>query len=114
MFFLPLPFTKMLETLGEVKHLSKALTEPKLHIILNGKSTKQQVVWRSLVNVDLVKIVAQKLKAINWLYKNMDDKLVDGAAKQVIKKSPITLAAQCWKKLAQMTLLPFKPTQSEG
>ena len=44
MFFLPLPFNKTLETLGEVKHLSSALPEPELYIILNGKPTKQQVV----------------------------------------------------------------------
>ena len=60
MFFLPLPFNKTLETLGQVKHLSSALPEPELYIILNGKPTKQKVVWRSLVNVDLVKIAAQK------------------------------------------------------
>ena len=41
--------------------------------------------WRSLVNVYLVKIVAQKLKETNWLYKNVDDKSVDEAAKQVIE-----------------------------
>ena len=62
MFFLPLPFNKTLETIGEVKHLSSALPEPELYIILNGKPTKQQVVWHSFVNVDLVKIAAQKLK----------------------------------------------------
>ena len=74
MFFLPLPFNKTFETLGQVKHLSSALPEPELYIILNGKPTKQQVVWRSLVNADLVKIAAQKLKETNWLYKNVDDK----------------------------------------
>ena len=85
MFFLPLPFNKTLETLGEVKHLSSALPEPELYIILNGKPTKQQVVWCSFVNVDLVKIVAQKVNEINWLYKNVDDKSVDEAAKRVIE-----------------------------
>ena len=56
-----------------------------MYIILNGKPTKQKVVWRSLVNVDLVKIAAQKLKETNWLYKGLDDKSVDEAAKQVIE-----------------------------
>ena len=45
----------------------------------------QQVVWHSLVNVDLMKIAAQKLKETNWLYKNVDDKSVDETAKQVIE-----------------------------
>ena len=31
------------------------------------------------------KIAAQKLKETNWLYKNVDDKSVDEAAKQVIE-----------------------------
>ena len=56
-----------------------------MYIILNGKPTKQKVVWRSLVNVDLVKIAAQKLKETNWLYKGLDDKSVEEAAKQVIE-----------------------------
>ena len=38
-----------------------------------------------MVNVDLMKIEAQKLKQTNWLYKGLDDKSVDEAAKQVIE-----------------------------
>ena len=38
-----------------------------------------------MVNVDLVKIAAQKLKETNWLYKCLDDKSVEEAAKQVIE-----------------------------
>ena len=56
-----------------------------MYIILNGKPTKQKVVWRRVVNVDLVKIAAQKLKETNWLYKCLDDKSVEEAAKQVIE-----------------------------
>ena len=41
--------------------------------------------WCSLVNVHLVKVVVQKLNEINWLYKNVDDKSVDEAAKWVIE-----------------------------
>ena len=85
MFFLPLPFNKTLETLGQVKHLSSTLPDPELYIILNGKPTKQQVVWRSLVNVDLIKTAVQKLTETNWLYKGLDDNSVDEAAKQVIE-----------------------------
>ena len=85
MFFLPLPFNKTLETLGQVKHLSSALPEPDLYIILNGKPTKQQVVWRSLVNVDLVKTAVRKLTENDCLYKGLDDNSVDEAAKQVIE-----------------------------
>ena len=41
--------------------------------------------WRSLVNVDLVKTATKTLKEINWLYKDMDVESVDKAAKQVIE-----------------------------
>ena len=108
MFFLPLPFNKSLETLGEVKHFSSALPEPELYIILNGKSTKQQVVWRSLVNVDFVKVAAQKLNEINWLYKNMDDKSVDEAAKWVIEITNSTSSTML-KKASPNDIAAFQP-----
>ena len=41
--------------------------------------------WRNLVNVDLVKTAVQKLMETNWLYKGLDDKSVDEAAKRVIE-----------------------------
>ena len=85
MFFLPLPFNKTRETLEEVEHPSTALPEPELYIIVNGKPTKGQVVWRSLVNVDLIKGATKKLKEINWLYKDVDVESVDEAAKRVIE-----------------------------
>ena len=113
MFFLPLPFNKTLETLGQVKHLSSALREPELYIILNGKPTKQQVVWCSLVNVDLVKTAVRKLTETNWLYKGLDDKSIDEAAKRVIEVTNNT-SSTIVEKLLQVTLLPFKPTRSEA
>ena len=83
-----------------MKHLSSALPEPKLYIILNGKPIKQQVVWHSLVNIDLLKIVAQKLNEINWLYKNVDDKSVDEAAKWVIEPTNNTSSTMLEKASA--------------
>ena len=83
-----------------MKHLSSALPEPELYIILNGEPTKQQVVWHSLVNVDLVKIAAQKLNEINWLYKNVDDKSVDEAAKRVIETTNNTSSTMLEKASA--------------
>ena len=74
MFFLPLPLNKTLETLDEVRDSSKvALPNPELYVIVNGKPTKGNVVWRNL------------LTEINWLYKNVDDESVDEAAKQVVE-----------------------------
>ena len=85
MFFLPLPFNKTVATLEQVEHLSSALPEPELYIIVNGRPTKSRVVWRSLVNVDLVKAATKKLRELNWLYKGVNDESVDEAAKQVIE-----------------------------
>ena len=56
--------------------------------------------WRSLANVDLVKIAAQKLNEINWLYKNVDDKLVDEAAKRVIETTNNTSSTMLEKASA--------------
>ena len=85
MFFLPLPFSKTLKTLEEVEHPSTALPEPELYIIVNGRPTKGEVVWRSLVNVDLVKTATETLKEINWLYKDVDVESVDEAVKRVVE-----------------------------
>ena len=85
MFFLPLPFNKTLKTLEEVEHPSTALPEPELYIIVNGRPTKGEVVWRSLVNVDLVKTATKTLKEINWLYKDVDVESVDKAVKRVVE-----------------------------
>ena len=88
MFFLPLPLNKTLATLDEVEQSSSAksaLPNPELYIIVNGKPTKQKVVWRSLVDVNQVKAAILKLKDINWLYREVTDESVDEAAKQVVE-----------------------------
>ena len=89
MFFLPLPMSKTLETLDQVDDSgaspSVALPNPELFIVLNGKPTKGNVVWRSLINVDHIKAAVTKLKEINWLYKDVADGSVDDSVKQVIE-----------------------------
>ena len=56
-----------------------------MYVILNRQPTKNNVVWRTLVNVDNVKRAVQKLKKINWIYKDTDVDSVNNAAKQVIE-----------------------------
>jgi len=85
MFLLPLPMNKTLATLDEVGQsgsAKSALPNPELYIIVNGKPTKQKVVWHSLVDVNQVKAAIQKLKDIG-LYSEVTDESVDEAAKQV-------------------------------
>ena len=73
--------SKTLATLDEVKG---SLPNPELYVILNGQPTKDKVVWHSLVNVDKV---IQKLKDINWIYKDTDVDSVDDATKEVTTDS---------------------------
>ena len=54
MFFLPLPMNKTLETLKDVE-TSNSLADPELYIILNGKPTKNRVIWQSLVDVNKIR-----------------------------------------------------------
>ena len=82
MFFLPLPMSKTLETLAEVK---ETLPNPELYMILNGQPTDSKLVWHSLVNIRLVKAAVHKLKEINWLYKDVDPHSVDAATQKVIE-----------------------------
>ena len=86
MFFLPLPLENTLETLDKAKDSANrlcALPNPELYIIVNGKPTKGKVVWRSLVDINHVKQAVQKLKEINWLYRDIDEQTLDEAAQQV-------------------------------
>ena len=90
MFFLPLPLSKTLETLEEVKPSSqiaskRTLPHPELYIMVNGRPSKQQVVWQSMVNVDTLKAAIQKLKEINWLYKDVDENDLDNVSREVIE-----------------------------
>ena len=86
MFFLPLPHSKTSETLNDVEQsLPSDLPSPELYIIVNGQPTKSKVVWRSLVDVNAVKQAKKKLQEINWLYKELDDDVVDEAVKNVVE-----------------------------
>ena len=72
-FFLPLPFNKTCETLSSVEGSAKSgVASPELYILVNGKPTKSNVVWRSLVNIDRVKAAIRKLKEIHKLYKSVE------------------------------------------
>ena len=84
MFFLPLPLNKTLQTMDEVEG-GKMPDCPTFYIIINSKPTGKKNVWCSLVNADAIKKVRAKLQNINWLYKEVDDKSVDSAAKEVIE-----------------------------
>ena len=84
MFFLPLPFNNTVETVDEVI-ASKVLPEPELYIMINGKPTKNNVLWRDLVDVEDLKAAIEFLKKDNCLYKDLDDSAVDEAAKKVLE-----------------------------
>ena len=86
-FFLPLPLNKTLETLNKVDQHISVLPDPELYIIVNGRPTKNNVVWRSLVNVNHVKTAIRTLRSCNWLYKNVQEKSIDETTKHIIEVS---------------------------
>ena len=73
-----------METLSEVGSTTIVpIPDPELYIMVNGVPTKGMVVWRSLVDINVVKVAFVKLKEINWLYMNVDDKSLEEATKVV-------------------------------
>ena len=64
--------------------MKTALPNPELFIIVNGKPTKSNTVWQTLVDVNAVKSAIQTLKKTNWLYVDVDAS-VDEAATKVIE-----------------------------
>ena len=87
MFFLPLPLKRTLETLDDVKQKPCVLPDPELYIIVNGKPTKSNVVWRSLVNVNHIKTAISVLKTCNWLYRDVLEQCIDESTKHIIEVS---------------------------
>ena len=87
MFFLPLPLKRTLETLDDVKWKPCVLPDPELYIIVNGKPTKSNVVWRSLVNVNHIKTAISTLKTCNWLYRDVLEQCIYESTKHIIEVS---------------------------
>ena len=103
MFFLPLPLQNTidkLDTLGMPKQTEgvDVLPDPELYILLDGRPTKDKVVWQSLVDVSDIKRAVKKLKETNWLYRNIDESSVDDAAKntiEVVNSTTSSLIERC-------------------
>ena len=85
MFFLPLPLNKTLNDAKHSTHAQIALPNPELYIIVNGRPTKDKVIWRSLVNINHVKTAIKVLRSCNWLYKNVAKESVDESTKHIIE-----------------------------
>ena len=89
-FFLPLPLQdtiNKLDTAGLPDDLSseRILPDPELYIIIDGRPTKDKIVWQSLVDVDAIKEGVKELKDTNWLYQSVDEDSVDDAAKKAFE-----------------------------
>ena len=83
-FFLPLPLNK---TINKVQQHTSLLPDPELYIIVNGRPTKSNVVWRSLVDVNHVKTAIRKLRSCNWLYRDVHEKCIEESTKHIIEVS---------------------------
>ena len=86
MFFLPLPLDNTKRVVEEALK-SSTLPDPEVFIIVNGKPTKNKVVWRELINVEGVKKALTKLTEINWLYHNVDKDCIDNALKKIMEST---------------------------
>ena len=60
------------------------LPDSELYIIVNGKPSKNMILWQSVVNVEHVKAAVEKLREINWLYADVED-IIDDASRRVIE-----------------------------
>ena len=97
MFFLPLPLQNTLDRLDEAgfraqfsaDDIMSTLPDPELYIIVDGRPTKDKVVWQSIVDVDNVRHAVEKLKETNWLYRTVDESSVDEATKKTIEVASI-------------------------
>ena len=91
--FLPLPLQNTLDRLDEAgfrAHFStddimSTLPDPELYIIVDGRPTKDKVVWQSIVDVDNVRHAVEKFKETNWLYRTVNEDSVDEATKKTIE-----------------------------
>ena len=83
MFVLPLPMEKTLSDLSV--DTTSSLPDPELYILVDGRPTKDKVVWQTLMDVNNVKQAVNKLKEINIFYKDLDESAVDDAAKKTIE-----------------------------
>uniref|UniRef100_A0A1X7USH7 ATP-dependent DNA helicase n=1 Tax=Amphimedon queenslandica TaxID=400682 RepID=A0A1X7USH7_AMPQE len=69
-----------MKTLSDAKDFGpKNLPDPE-YIILNGKPTKNNKIWHTLVDIKRVQAAYEKLKDINWLYRKLDDESLDKVA----------------------------------
>ena len=93
MFFLLLPLQNTLDRLDEAgfrgqfstDDIMSTLPDPELYIIVDGRPTKDKVVWQSIVDVDNVRHAVDKLRETNWLYRTTDEDSVDKATKKTIE-----------------------------
>ena len=75
-FFLPIPFDKTLDLLNSIEapedlasELYSILPDPHIFILLDGKPTKDKVVWQSMVDVDNMKGAVKRLEELTGFTK---------------------------------------------
>ena len=86
-FFLPQDTIDKLKTVRLSEDLSSKIMLPdlQLYIIIDGRPTKDKIVWQNLVDVDSIKNAVKKLKHTNWLYQSIDEDSVDDTAKKAVE-----------------------------
>ena len=65
---------------------------------MNGRPTKNKVVWRTLVDVNHIKEAVRKLREINWLYKDVKEDCVDEAVNKAVEVASCTMLEKATKE----------------
>ena len=65
--------------------IMSTLPDPELYIIVDGRLTKDKIVWQGIVDVDNVRHAIDMLRDTNWLYRTLDENSVNEAAKKTIE-----------------------------
>ena len=95
MFILPLPLEKTIKTLSEPE-----LPKPELYVIVDGAPTKEKVIWRSFIVIKKIKAALNKLKEVNWLYKNVKlDSVEKSAEKDLIVEETSSASSEMVKRV---------------
>ena len=76
---------------GPGKSLPSGVASPQLYIIVNGKPTKLNVVWCTLINVDRVKAAITELKAEVCNHLESDQFHLQNAEWHAIKEKTMNL-----------------------
>ena len=88
-------------SLKAIKTLAESdLPKPELYVIVDGAPTKEKVIWRSFIDIKKIKAALNKLKDINWLYRNVKlDSVEESAEKDIVIEETSSASSEMVRKV---------------